>query len=248
MCVRCYKAIALHLAANIRLRNSIWPCCLSVVAYRCNFCHDGGNMEGGVVPDPLTLTALGGVAATEGIKFLYGQAAELLKAWRERCQQTKPGEAPSPELLVPIIDSVVLDSRPAQRPADAAVLEKAHKSLVQLSGALSPYAQGQADVDLADEALAEQAGQLRALLEAAYHQRFTFQGEKRERTGSTVSVRQALGSVAGEVLGAKADVEPGSDLRIEQEADIVEEGGSLTGFKGTIGGSVGPCTDIPEES
>ena len=36
--------------------------------------------------DPVTITAAGvGMAAiSEGIKFLYGQAAELLKRWRER--------------------------------------------------------------------------------------------------------------------------------------------------------------------
>ena len=34
--------------------------------------------------DPLTLSALTASALTEGIKFLYGQAAELLKRKRER--------------------------------------------------------------------------------------------------------------------------------------------------------------------
>lgn len=34
--------------------------------------------------DPLTISAIGAVAITEGIKFLYGQAGEILKRWRER--------------------------------------------------------------------------------------------------------------------------------------------------------------------
>ncbi len=34
--------------------------------------------------DPLSITAIGAVAITEGIKFLYGQAGEILKRWRER--------------------------------------------------------------------------------------------------------------------------------------------------------------------
>jgi hypothetical protein len=120
--------------------------------------------------------------------------------------------------------------------ADAAVLEREHKSLVQLTGALSPYAQGHVDIDLADAELAEQAGRLRALLEATYHQRFTFQGEKRDPTGSQVTVRQTLGIVEGEVLGAKAAVGPGGNLHVEQDAQAVKESGSVTGFKGRVGG------------
>jgi hypothetical protein len=44
------------------------------------------------MPEPVTLTAasIGAVALTEGIKFLYGQAGELLKRWRERKEQTGP--------------------------------------------------------------------------------------------------------------------------------------------------------------
>ena len=34
--------------------------------------------------DPITLTLVGTVVLTEGIKFLYGQAGELIKRWRER--------------------------------------------------------------------------------------------------------------------------------------------------------------------
>src|SRR5215213_10912888 len=34
--------------------------------------------------EPVTLAAVGTVALTEGIKFLYAQAGEGLKRWRER--------------------------------------------------------------------------------------------------------------------------------------------------------------------
>ena len=40
------------------------------------------------MPDPVTL---GGLAAAEGIKFLYGQAAELLKACR-RVRSRRPAD------------------------------------------------------------------------------------------------------------------------------------------------------------
>ena len=41
------------------------------------------GLVGREMADPLTLAAVGAVALTEGIKFLYGQAGETLKRWRE---------------------------------------------------------------------------------------------------------------------------------------------------------------------
>jgi len=187
------------------------------------------------MPDPVTLTVLGGIAATEGIKFLYGQAADLLKAWRERRAKDDSGEVAPPKLAVPIRESEVLDGIPDQQEADPAVLDREADALVKLIGAVSPYAQGLADVDPNDKELAEQAGKLRALLEAAYGQRFTFRGEQREPTGTRVTVTQVLGEVQGSVLGAEADVAAGSQLDVEQDVTTVTETGQVTGFKGNIG-------------
>ena len=188
------------------------------------------------MPDPLTLTVLGGVVAAEGIKFLYGQASELLKAWRERRDARRDQvTAETNDLDVPILESAVLDARPVARPADGVVVEREHGALVELCGALSPYALGQVDVDLTDVELGNRAGRLRALLEAVYGQRFTFRGEDREATGSQVTVRQALGVVEGDVLGAEAEVGTGADLLVDQNAETIREQGSVTGFRGTIG-------------
>jgi hypothetical protein len=76
---------------------------------------------------------------------------------------------------------------------------------------------------------------VRAVLEAAYGQRFTFRGEQRDRTGTRVSVSQVLGQVAGTVLGAEADVAPGSGVDVHQQVTTVAPGGSVTGFKGGVG-------------
>jgi hypothetical protein len=187
------------------------------------------------MPDPVTLSALGGVAATEGIKFLYGQAAELLRAWRARRGKADAGGAGPARLTVPIVPNDVLDAAPADTVADAAVLDRESKTLIQLVGALAPYANGLADIDPADAELGAQAGRVRALLEAAYGQRFTFRGEHREPTGTRVTVSQVLGDVEGDVVGAEADVGPGGDLAVEQHATTVKADGSVTGFKGRIG-------------
>ncbi len=185
--------------------------------------------------DPVTLGTLGVLAAAQGIKFLYGQAAEILKARRERRAKTDAGtESPVP-LTVPIVASDVLDGTPTEPVVDPAVLDREYAALVRLTGVLAPYAQGLADVDPGDAALAEQAGQLRALLEAVYGQRLTFRGEQRDPTGTRVSVGQVLGQVAGHVTGIEATLAPGASAEVRQQATTVEPGGSVTGFKGDIG-------------
>jgi hypothetical protein len=176
------------------------------------------------VPDPLTLTVLGGVAAAEGIKFLYGQAAELLKGWRERRKAGREGE-----LRVPIMPNTILDGDPADPVADPEVVEREQTALIDLVGSLSPYAQGLADIDLGDEALAERAGTLRALLEAAYGQRFTFRGEERDRTGVRVTVRQALGDVYGKVVGFEG--EPTGIVDVHQNVKTVAKDGEIYGVR-----------------
>lgn len=173
--------------------------------------------------DPLTLSVVGGWAALEGIKFLYGQAGEVLKAWRERRRD------------VPIAESPALAGVPSQRPVDADVMAEEAETLVGLVGGLAPYASGMAEIDLDDAELAERAGNVRAILEAAYGQRFTFKGEDREPTGTKVTVKQALGRVAGTVTGVEGDAGPGAEVAVDQSAHAVEKDGSMTGFKGKIG-------------
>jgi hypothetical protein len=182
------------------------------------------------MPDPVTWDVVGGWSALEGIKFLYGQAAEVLKAWRERRRHNGTAETQSAHFEVPILDNEVLDGAPAPLVA-AAVMEKESAYLVRLLGALAPYAQGLADPDPDDRELAQQAGRLRAVLEAAYGQRFTLRGEQREPTGTHVMVDQVLGEVSGVATGVEAQLAPGSNVTIRQKAETIAPGGSITGFK-----------------
>ena len=43
--------------------------------------------------DPFTLAAVGAVAITEGIKFLYGQAGDVIKWWHQRKAAGKSASA-----------------------------------------------------------------------------------------------------------------------------------------------------------
>lgn len=174
--------------------------------------------------DPLSLSALGATALTEGIKFLYGQAAELLRAFRERHKRAESnGDVPDHE-QVPVIPSAALDGMPTISSVNGAILDAEGSALVSLTGALSPYAQGLVDVDPHDRQLIEQAERMRALLEALYGQRFTFTGEQRENTGARVSVKQVLGIVHQEAVGLDiGEAAAGSEISVEQRAQEVQK-------------------------
>lgn len=185
------------------------------------------------MPDPVTWDVVGGWSALEGIKFLYGQAAEILKAWRERRRQNYGADTQSADFQVPILDNEVLDGTPTPT-VDATIIEKESASLVRLLAAVAPYAEGLAVPDLGDSELADQIGHLRAILEAAYGQRFTLLGEQREPTGTRVTVVQVLGEVAGVASGVEAQLTPGSEVYVRQETAEIKPGGSIIGFKGSI--------------
>ncbi len=184
----------------------------------------------GSVTDPLSLAVLGGAAATEGIKFLYGQAAEVIRAWRARREDRDE------PLEVPIVATSVLDAQPAGTMVDPAVLVRAHNRMLELWQQLAPYAQGLEDAGDTDVGLARAASELRALLEAAYGQRFTFRGERREPTGTRVAVEQVLGTVAGLAAGVEGDIGPAATVVVRQDADEVTAEGKVIGVKGRISG------------
>jgi hypothetical protein len=182
--------------------------------------------------DPLAITAMGSVALAEGIKFLYGQAAALLAANRERRSRRRE-EASAPDTVVmPDITSPQLDA-PLRAPrADLIVVDAEQERLAGLTAALSLYALDQIEVPADDRALRAQGGELRALLEAVYGQRITFKDEPREPTGTRVVIEQRLGRHEGEATGLEADsVEHGADIEITQSATSTNENSAIVGAK-----------------
>lgn len=129
--------------------------------------------------DPLSVGVLGGVALTEGIKFLYGQVTELLKRRRDGAEQAA-AEPP----VVPARQAQVLDGPLVQRPVDVGVVTGNEARLRELRRELADYSDGVAEPDPADRRLQEQVAALRGLLELAYGQHVTFRGEQRPSTGS----------------------------------------------------------------
>ena len=150
--------------------------------------------------DPFSMGALGALVATEGIKFLYNQAAEVLKRWRDRkagkeAEAQVPIRVPSPEALQGTLESPQVDF-------DA--VDRLHDDIRQLAGVLGNYAGGLVDPSPDDQELAEAADALRRALEVVYSQRITFTGEHREPSGPVVIGRADVDKVIGDVAGVRA--------------------------------------------
>ena len=188
--------------------------------------------------DPLTLSAIGAVAITEGIKFLYGQASELLKRWRGRKDAAKDASTqlnntePVDVTLPPVFEGHL--SAPHIH-FDA--VERVEEQLRELRKDLSEYADGIELVDVKDANLLQRVDALRQLLEAVYQQRITFKGEQRPPSGPVVEGRIDVEEVAGYAAAVRARQIVSGTVRAEAKAKRVEPGAQFIGIDtDSIGG------------
>jgi hypothetical protein len=178
----------------------------------------------------MLLETVGGTALTEGIAFLYAQAGELLRRWREKRdaveEESALGVAQVHAELPPALGGTALDAS-----ADLAAVARLSDRMVELCGQLGNYANGIAAVPADDGELRRQTGELRDGLEEVLGQRLTFAGEPREPSGTPiVRGRVSIGVVYGSATGVEADeVEGSAHVSGDAVADVVEQGGSLSG-------------------
>src|SRR5690242_7268922 len=133
------------------------------------------------MPDPTTLTAagLGAVALQEGIKFLYGQAGEVLKRWRERKDKASHGSpvaAGHDDVIMASPPPDVFDAGISQLRVQFEALENREVHLRGLYRELSEYVTGVAAVTAGDRDLLSKVDNLRGILEEIFGQRITFIG------------------------------------------------------------------------
>ncbi len=169
----------------------------------------------GVAVEPISLAVLGAAALTEGIKFLYGQAGEILKRRRERREAIDANEEPPPSTLE-AKSSDLLDNPIALLTIDDEEVDRVTESMNELRKELFDFVDGVKSVDPSDEILLRRADALRRALESAVGQRITFVGENREPSGQpvvrgSVDVRElhsaATGVEAGDVMGGTIEGE-----------------------------------------
>jgi hypothetical protein len=188
--------------------------------------------------DPLTITAIGAVAIAEGIKFLYGQAGEILKRWRERKDAAQDASLqlnntePIDVKLPPVFEGQL-----AAPHIHFDAVERVELQLRGLRKDLSEYVDEIESVDLNDENLLQRVDALRQLLEAVYQQRITFKGEQRPPSGPVVEGRIDVGKVAGYAAAVRAQQIIGGTVRGEVKANHVESGGQVMGVDAdSVGG------------
>jgi len=169
-------------------------------------------------PDAVAIPALAGAALAQGITFLYGQAAELLRVRREE-KVAHRVIFPVPEAFEPLHSAV--------RP-DLAVLADRERDLQMLLQIAEPFmARPAADLDGTDESLRACFGYIRNVLEDVYGTRFTFEGEPRPLRRVHQTVRDVRGPTTGmKIRGATANT--ASD--VVQRVETVHETGELTGI------------------
>lgn len=179
--------------------------------------------------EPFSLAALGAFTLTEGVKFLYGQAAEILKRRRERKKAAEEGRPVPAATAVAIQDQGALEGELAPAMIDFEAVERLEEDLKVFSQRLGNYAGGIEEVDPADQELLRTVDALRRALEAIYQQRITFKGEDRPPSGPLVEARVDVGEVAGYAAAVRAEVIESGRVTGTLTAKEVEQGAEAVG-------------------
>jgi hypothetical protein len=147
-----------------------------------------------VTVEPVTLAAVGGMVLTEGVKFLYQQASDLIRYWRER-RDAKTGDAVATPTASPPDD--LLEGQLEPLIVDHEALDRLQDRIRDVRRELLDYVDGTIPITPEDQGLLLRTEVLRNLLEAVYQQRLTFRGEQRDAAGPLIHGRIDVEKVAG---------------------------------------------------
>jgi hypothetical protein len=176
-----------------------------------------------------TLAAVGASALTEGIRFLYAQAGDVLKRWRERRDRREAAGEARPDSQVAVPQPVVLAGDLGPVSIDYAAVERLEDDLKLLRARLLEYIEGE-PVDPADEQLVRSVDGLRRVMEAVWHQRITFQGEQRPPSGALAEGEVDVETVRGYVAGLRIGTMTRGHARGSVHATTVDEDAEAVGL------------------
>jgi hypothetical protein len=178
-----------------------------------------GRWKGGAKADALTLAGLSATALTEGIRFLYGQADELLKRRQERAGERQERSETPP---------VVAQPRELTAP-DPDLVEQFRSDLEFFRTYLQPYVTNPEQARLAqggaEPQLLEAVEALRGILGSVYQMPVVFSGERGE---ATVHGSVDVEVVAGYAAAIRAKAASGR-IQGHVRASRVEAGGEVVG-------------------
>ena len=159
------------------------------------------------IPVTLSAAAIGGAALTEGIKFLYGQAGDILRRLRQR-QDNTAQQANQPEIINLTLPTSVFKGNLTNATINFEMVEQKKEQLQQLRTGLNTYVEGIDIVNENDTDLLKKVDGLRSLLEEIYGQQITFKGENnRPASGAPIVVGlvEADDVEDSEAVGAEAE-------------------------------------------
>jgi hypothetical protein len=186
--------------------------------------------------EPLSIAAVGAVALTEGIKFLYRQAGELLGRWR--AGRSAPDLAAEAAPVTMTLPPAAFTGSLSPVAVDYGVIGQLETQLKGLAADLAPYAGGFDDIDPTDRALLDRVDALRLALEAVIGQRLTFVGEQRPDSGTPVIRGTAVvGEIEGRVAAVRARQIKAGTVTGAVRADHVASGGEAYGIDADV---IGP--------
>ena len=185
------------------------------------------------MPDPITLTTVGTIVLTEGVKFLYKQATEVIKTWLGRKKEGKKEKIPMGTRLP---SSVFNDPDASELAIDPTAMESLEGELRSLRGALADYADGIAEVSPDDEQFVETFDAVRRSLEAIHQKAIVLKGEKRDAAQIVINGTVDVATVRGHVAGVRARLVKAGVITGTAHATDVEQDGELYGVDVDISG------------
>jgi hypothetical protein len=169
------------------------------------------------------LTGVASSALVEGVRFLYQQAGELLRGWRER---RRDRDAPAPSVIQPPAGVRVEHAAPLADPPDLELVD----TLQELRDLVEPI--NYRVVDPEGAAARTAIANLRDLLEVVLRSPISFAGEQR-RSVEVSDIDVVVDRVRGQVRGVRMNLErlqgPASIWGVRVETGEVVAGGEVTG-------------------
>ncbi len=179
----------------------------------------------------MLLVGVATAALQEGVKFLYEQAGEVLRAWRAR---RRDPTAPPPVVVAAPAQVTVGSPHPGSSVPDPATVV----TLEDLRADVERMATGELSVD--DPGARTTIAALREVVEAALGAPITFVGEA-PRSVRVTDVNVVVRDVRGRVAGVRLDTGQDADVRdVHVAAGNVEASGEVVGVQIGGGSESGP--------
>jgi hypothetical protein len=186
--------------------------------------------------DPFTLSVVGTAVLTEGVKFLYNQAAEVLKLWMKR-REAKAAQMPAEEteeVQVRLPDAFEGELMHPKVHFDA--VAELEEQVLELRRDVGDLVEGLATLEGHRDKYEQRIDALRQCMEAVYQQRFTFKGEERPSSGPMVKGKINVKEVAGYVAAVRAKSIQEGDIGVDVTVESVGKGAEVVGVDAdTIG-------------